>query len=139
MTVNWSVGAVIASETIVRGTSAREADKKFRALARRIFPARSRLQTLWGRSWGLFTTWIADSRYSSQVLEETLQAAYGTVRRLFDVTAPLVSGSRVALTTSRVDDGALGILANYRGVGRHRMQSAHQALVSDEEPLLWEA
>lgn len=139
MTVTRSVGAVIASEIIVRGTSAREADAKFRALARRIFPARSRLQTLWGQSWSLFTTWIADSRYDSQVLEETMQAAYGTVRRLFDTTSPLVSGSRVALTASRVDDGALGVFANYRGVGRHQMQSAHQALVSDEEPLLWEA
>ncbi|KAL5364260.1 hypothetical protein BJX96DRAFT_178817 [Aspergillus floccosus] len=139
LTVGTSAGAVIASEVMVRGTPVRDADAKFQTLARDIFPPRPRFQTPWGRSWEWLTTWMADSRYNSTALDEALQGAFGLVRRLFDPAAPLVSGSRVALTASRVEDGALGLLANYRGVGRPAIQSAYQALVPDgDEPLLWE-
>lgn len=124
---------------IVRGTPVREADAKFQTLARKIFPPRQRFHTPWGRPWAWLTTWMADSRHNSTALDEALQGAFGLVRRLFDTTAPLVSGSRVALTASRVEDGALCLLANYRGIGRPAMQSAYQALVPEgDEPLLWE-
>ena len=133
-----SAGAVIASEVVFRGTCVDEACSKFNCLARQIFPLRPHRCTLLGQSWDLLTTWIADSRYNSEPPDRALQEAFGPTRRLFDTTTPLLSGIRVVLTASRVDDGSPCLFSNYREAGRSHMQSAHSALISNEVPLLWE-
>ncbi|GLA56176.1 hypothetical protein AnigIFM63604_005046 [Aspergillus niger] len=133
LAVGTSAGAVIAAETIICGTRANEARSKFEVLARRIFPVRRRWQTLFGKSWDFLTTWVADSRHDSQILDETLQKAFGAKRRLFDTTWPMISGIRVALTASREADGALCLLCNYRGATRSQGDSAYRV------PVLYQA
>lgn len=81
---------------------------------------------------------MADSRYDSAVLDRTVQDGFGRDRRLFDTTKPLVSGIRVALRASQVEDGSLCLFSNYRAAGRLRMSSAYGALVPKQEPFLWE-
>ncbi|EHA21850.1 hypothetical protein ASPNIDRAFT_134447, partial [Aspergillus niger ATCC 1015] len=132
LAVGTSAGAVIAAETIICGTRANEARSKFEVLARRIFPVRRRWQTLFGKSWDFLTTWVADSRHDSQILDETLQKAFGAKRRLFDTTWPMISGIRVALTASREADGALCLLCNYRGATRSQGDSAYRRRTSGE-------
>ena len=136
--VTHSSGALIASEVIVRGACVDEACSKFNRLARQIFPARPRRYTFVGQSWDLLSTWMADSRYDSGALDRALQEAFGPTRRLFDTTIPLVSGIRIALTASQVDDGSLCLFTNYRAAGRSTTWSAHSVLASNDEPLLWE-
>ena len=136
--VTHSSGAVIASEVAVRGACVDEACSKFNRLARQIFPSRPRRYTLLGQSWDLLSTLVADSRYDSGALDRALQEAFGSTRRLFDTTIPLVSGIRVALTASQVDDGSLCLFTNYRAAGRSSTWSAHSVLASNDEPLLWE-
>lgn len=136
--VTHSSGAVIASEVVVRGACVDEACSKFNRLARQIFPSRPRRYTFLGQSWDLLSTWVADSRYDSGALDRALQEAFGPTRRLFDTTIPLVSGIRIALTASQVDDGSLCLFTNYRAAGRSSTWSAHSVLASNDEPLLWE-
>lgn len=136
--VTHSSGAVIASEVVVRGACVDEACSKFNRLARQIFPSRPRRYTFLGQSWDLLSTWVADSRYDSGALDRALQEAFGPTRRLFDTTIPLVSGIRIALTASQVDDGSLCLFTNYRAAGRSSTRSAHSVLASNDEPLLWE-
>ena len=81
---------------------------------------------------------MADSRYDSGALDRALQEAFGPTRRLFDTTIPLVSGIRIALTASQVDDGSLCLFTNYRAARRSSTWSAHSVLASNDEPLLWE-
>jgi hypothetical protein len=116
------------------------AHAKFRALARQIFRPRPPRQTILAQTWDLLTTWVSDSRHDSNTLDRALQQAFDPARRLFGPAAPLVSGVRVALTASQVDDdGSLGLFCNYRGAGRARMQSAYKLFLPEErEPLLWE-
>ncbi|KAB8244566.1 acyl transferase/acyl hydrolase/lysophospholipase [Aspergillus flavus] len=139
LTLGTSAGALIASEVIVRGTRTDVASTKFKNLSRQIFSSRPRRQTLLGQSWDLLTTLVTDSRYNTRALDCALQETFGSSRRLFDTTAPMVAGIRVALTASHVEDGLLSLFANYRAVRRPGMQSAYKLLVSNErEPLLWE-
>lgn len=136
--VTHYAGAVIASEVVICGVSINEASSKFNCLARQIFPLRPRRYTFLGQSWDFLSTWMMDSRYDSDNLDRALQEAFGPTRRLFDTTAPLVSGIRVALTASQVTDGSLCLFPNYRAAQRPNIQSAHSILTSNDEPLLWE-
>jgi hypothetical protein len=84
---------------------------------------------------------LNDSSYDSTLLDDALREAFGTVRRLFDTAAPLCSGTRVAMTASRILDGKLCIFTNYRGQSRQTTPSAYQALAppdAGQEPFLWE-
>jgi hypothetical protein len=128
------------SEVIDLGRPAAVAHAKFRALARQIFRPRPPRQTILAQTWDLLTTWVSDSRHDSNTLDRALQQAFDPARRLFGPAAPLVSGVRVALTASQVDDdGSLGLFCNYRGAGRARMQSAYKLFLPEErEPLLCE-
>ncbi|BAE66149.1 unnamed protein product [Aspergillus oryzae RIB40] len=123
---------------MVCGANVADTRPKFDTLARQIFSRRPLWQTILGQSWGWVTAWMADSRYDSAVLDRTVQDGFGRDRRLFDTTKPLVSGIRVALTASQVEDGSLCLFSNYRAAGRPRMSSAYRALVPEQEPFLWE-
>ncbi|KAK6810411.1 hypothetical protein RU639_013816, partial [Aspergillus parasiticus] len=138
LTLGTSVGAIIASDVMVCGANVADTHPKFDTLARQIFSRRPLWQTILGQSWGWVTAWMADSRYDSAVLDRTVQDGFGRDRRLFDTTKPLVSGIRVALTASQVEDGSLCLFSNYRAAGRLRMSSAYRALVPEQEPFLWE-
>jgi hypothetical protein len=132
-------GGLILSDVVVCGESVDEARAKFITLARRIFRPRPLVHTLVGQSWDFLRSWLTDSRHDSEVLDHALQEAFSTLRRLFDTTLPLLSGIRVALTASQVDqDGSLCLFSNYRGVGRTYAQSAYKVLIPGEEPRLWE-
>jgi hypothetical protein len=123
---------------MVCGARVSEAHSKFETLARQIFPPRPRRHTVLGQSWDWLTAWVADSRYDSDVLDRTLQEAFGPHRQLFNTPTSLISGIRVALTASHVEDGSLCLLSNYRAAGRSASPSAYKVLVSKKEPLLWE-
>ncbi|KAL4862084.1 hypothetical protein BDV12DRAFT_203391 [Aspergillus spectabilis] len=140
LTVGTSAGALIATEVVICGSSVKVAHAKFKALAREIFPPRALPRTLLGQSWSFLRNWMADSRYDSDVLDQTLREAFTAVRRLFDNTHPLVSGIRVALTASQVEeDGSLCLFPNYRGAGRSYTRSAYKVLAPEGEgPHLWE-
>ncbi|PYH75612.1 FabD/lysophospholipase-like protein [Aspergillus uvarum CBS 121591] len=137
LTVGTSAGAVIAAEMMIRGTRAKDAQLKFKALARQIFRARRQWHTFFGQWWEFVTTWLADSRHDSRVLEDTLRDAFGSNQMLFDTAAPMSSGTRVALTASREADGALCLLGNYRAI-RHPADAAYNVPVARQEPMLWE-
>ncbi|CBF87230.1 predicted protein [Aspergillus nidulans FGSC A4] len=120
-------GGLILSDVVVCGESVDEARARFITLARRIFRTRPLVHTLVGQSWDFLRSWLTDSRHDSEVLDDALQEAFSTLRRLFDTTPPLLSGIRVALTASQVDeDGSLCLFSNYRGVGRIHAQSAYK-------------
>ncbi|KAH1418733.1 hypothetical protein KXX32_008997 [Aspergillus fumigatus] len=140
LNLGTSVGAVIVSEVIDLGRLAAVAHAKFRALARQIFRPRPPQQTILAQMWDLLTTWVSNSRHDSNTLDRALQQAFDPARRLFGLAAPLVSGVRVALTASQVDNNSLlGLFCNYRGAGCARMQSAYKLFLPEErEPLLWE-
>lgn len=123
------------------GSRVSAAIPKFKTFARRIFSGKGEPQNLITRAWAMLTNCLNDSSYDSTLLDEALQEAFGTLRRLFDTAAPLCSGTRVAMTASRILDGKLCIFTNYRGEGRRTTPSAYQALIPPEagqEPLLWE-
>ncbi|KAL6229143.1 hypothetical protein BDW75DRAFT_250095 [Aspergillus navahoensis] len=139
LNVGTSAGGLILSDVVVCGESVDEARAKFITLARRIFRPRPLVHTLVGQSWDFLRSWLTDSRHDSEVLDDALKEAFSTLRRLFDTTLPLLSGIRVALTASQVDEnGSLCLFSNYRGVGRSHAQSAYKVLIPGEEPRLWE-
>ncbi|KAF4215272.1 hypothetical protein CNMCM5878_008312 [Aspergillus fumigatiaffinis] len=140
LNMGTSVGAVIVSEVIDLGRPAAMAHAKFRALAQQIFRPWPPRQTILAQMWDFLTTWVSDSRHDSNTLDRALQQAFDPARRLFGPAAPLVSGIRVALTASQVDDdGSLGLFCNYCGAGRAWMQSAYKLFLPEErEPRLWE-
>ncbi|KAI9035013.1 patatin-like phospholipase family protein [Aspergillus affinis] len=138
LTMGTSAGAVIASELMVRETCVSEAHTKFEALAQQIFPLRPRRQTVLGQSWDWLMTWATDSRHNSGVLDRTLQEAFGRHHKLFDTPISLLSGVRVALTASQVEDGSLSLFTNYRSAGRSGISSSYKVIAPGEEPLLWE-
>ncbi|KAH2558742.1 hypothetical protein KXV70_004079 [Aspergillus fumigatus] len=137
LTVGTSAGALNASEIMVCGSTANEAHKKFKAMAREIFPPTRRLPTILSQSLSLVKTWITDSRHDSTVLDQTLQRVFGATRCLFDWAGPAVSGVRVALTASRIEDGSLCLFSNYQGAERSKVPSAYALLVPNDLPL-WE-
>jgi hypothetical protein len=67
-----SQGALNATEIMVCGSSANEAHKKFKSMARKIFPPTRHMPTMLAQSLNLVKTWITDSRYDSTVLDQTL-------------------------------------------------------------------
>ncbi|KAH2268521.1 hypothetical protein KXW02_002538 [Aspergillus fumigatus] len=140
LNLGTSVGAVIVSEVIDLGRLAAVAHAKFRALARQIFRPRPPQQTILAQMWDLLTTWVSNSRHDSNTLDRALQQAFDPARWLFGLAAPLVSGVRVALTTSQVNNNSLlSLFCNYRGAGCAQMQSAYKLFLPEErEPLLWE-
>lgn len=128
-----------ALEWIVEGTPIDVAIQKYHILAQRIFSGRPSNPGWLSRSWNALRNWFADGQYDSAVLDEALKETFGVERHMFDVPASLPAGSRVAVTTSRISDGKLCLLANYR---RQGASSGYQFLVSRDgarEPLLWEA
>ncbi|KAI2839628.1 hypothetical protein CBS11350_7459 [Aspergillus niger] len=135
LTVGTSAGALNASEIMVCGSTANEALKKFKAMAREIFPPAHHLPTILSQSLNLVKTWITDSRHDSTVLDQTLQRVFGDTRCLFDCAGPGVSGVRVALTASRVEDGSLCLFSNYQGAERSKVPSAYALLVPNYLPL----
>ncbi|KAH1505732.1 hypothetical protein KXX29_008550, partial [Aspergillus fumigatus] len=96
-----------------------------------------RLPTILSQSLSLVKTWITDSRHDSTVLDQTLQRVFGATRCLFDWAGPAVSGVRVALTASRIEDGSLCLFSNYQGAERSKVPSAYALLVPNDLPL-WE-
>lgn len=63
------------------------------------------------------------------MLEETLKATLGPDRRIFDIDIIYITGSRVAIITSRISDGKAYLLANYYSVGRYIGISAYEFLI----------
>jgi hypothetical protein len=106
-------------------------------MAREIFPPIRRLPTILSQSLSLLKTWITDSRHDSTVLDQTLHRVFGATRCLFDWAGPEVSGVRVALTASRIEDGSLCLFSNYHGAERSKVPSAYTLLVPNDLPL-WE-
>jgi hypothetical protein len=106
-------------------------------MAREIFPPIRRLPTILSQSLSLLKTWITDSRHDSTVLDQTLHRVFGATRCLFDWAGPAVSGVRVALTASRIEDGSLCLFSNYHGAERSKVPSAYTLLVPNDLPL-WE-
>jgi hypothetical protein len=71
----------------------------------------------------LFIWWFSDSRYDAKALEEILKEVFGTHRRLFDVSAPCVSGVKIAVTATTTDDAWLCVFSNYNGAGARRIDA----------------
>jgi hypothetical protein len=138
-----SAGALNIMDLVFNHSSADSSFRRFPDLARKIFqqPAKP-VQALKGLAWfrGLKRL-LLDGKYDEQVLEETLKAALGPDRRIFDVDTTCGTGSRVAIIASRISDGKACLLANYRGIGRHGGMSAYEFLMPQSQtqnPLLWE-
>jgi hypothetical protein len=117
--------------------------RRFPDLARKIFqqPAKP-VQALKCLVWisGLKRL-LLDGKYDDHMLDETLKAALGPDRRIFDVDTTCGTGSRVAIIASRISDGKACLLANYRGIGRHGGMSAYEFLMPQSQTqnlLLWE-
>jgi hypothetical protein len=103
------------AELVVVGSRVSAAIPKFKTFARRIFSGKGEPRNLITRAWAMLTNCLNDSSYDSTLLDDALQEAFGTVCRLFDTAAPPCSGTRVAMTASRILDGKLCIFTNYRG------------------------
>lgn len=138
-----SAGALNIMDLVFNHSSADSSFRRFPDLARKIFqqPAKP-VKALKGLAWirGLKRV-LLDGKYDEQVLEETLKAALGPDRRIFDVDTTCGTGSRVAIIASRISDGKACLLTNYRGIGRHAGMSAYEFLMpqsQDQNPLLWE-
>jgi hypothetical protein len=138
-----SLGALNIMDLVFNHSSADSSFRRFPDLARKIFqqPAKP-VQALKCLAWitGLKHL-LLDGKYDDQVLEQTLKAALGPDRRIFDAGTTCGTGSRVAVIASRISDGKACLLANYRGIGRHAGMSAYEFLMpqsQDQNPLLWE-
>ncbi|KAJ5146619.1 uncharacterized protein N7515_001183 [Penicillium bovifimosum] len=141
--VGTSVGALNIMDLVFNHSSADSSFRRFPDLARKIFqqPAKP-VQALKCLAWitGLKRL-LLDGKYDDHLLEETLKAALGPHRRIFDVGTTCGTDSRVAIIASRISDGKACLLANYRGIGRHAGMSAYEFLMpqsQDQNPLLWE-
>jgi hypothetical protein len=128
-------------DLVFNHSSVDDSFQRFPDLARKIFqqPAKPALKCLaWIKG---VERLLRDGKYDDYVLDETLKAALGPDRRIFDVETTCGVGSRVAVIASRISDGKACLLANYRGIGRQTGVSAYEFLMPQSEaqnPLLWE-
>lgn len=126
-------------DLVFNHSSVDDSFRRFPDLARKIFqqPAKPALKCLvWIKG---VERLLRDGKYDDHVLDETLKAALGPDRRIFDVGTTCGVGSRVAVIASRISDGKACLLANYRGIGRHAGVSAYEFLMpqsEDQNPLL---
>ncbi|KAJ5938376.1 hypothetical protein N7466_001510 [Penicillium verhagenii] len=128
-----SVGALTAIDIFLNHSSVENCVQAFPDLARKIF-RRSRGPV------PRFVRWLASafnlipsSLYNSQGLSQTFREVVGLDRRLFDVNTANPAGCRIAVVVSRTSDGKACVLANYRGTGPRRGNSAYQFLAPDDE------
>ncbi|KAF2802657.1 FabD/lysophospholipase-like protein, partial [Mytilinidion resinicola] len=93
----------------------------FSTLAKRIFPVRGKCRgSLCARIIAFLRSWLTDSRYGSVEIKACVKEAFGAEHKMFN--RPRVSGTKVAVTTTTVDDSRLCILSNYNGVGTRRKE-----------------
>ncbi|KAF7589431.1 hypothetical protein BBP40_004301 [Aspergillus hancockii] len=121
------------------GTSAEDACMEFPALARKIFQ-RSRMAGSW-IFWLLKSTasLMNSNQYDMNLLGDALNKRYNAKAKIFDVTGTSPAGRRVVITTNRVSDGKVCVLANYRGIRRSMSETGYQFLLprnESENPLL---
>jgi hypothetical protein len=106
-------------------------------MARKIFPPTRHMPTMLAQSLNLVKIWITDSRYDSTVLDQTLKRVFGATYCLFDWAGLVVSGVRVGLTASWIEDGSLCLFSNYQGAIRTKVPSSYALLVPNKLRL-WE-
>ena len=85
---------------------------------------------------------LNDGRHDSELLDQTLQEVYGATRRLCDPGQISPAGCRVAVTASRISDGKVCLLTNYRGIQQLPAKSEDRLVRSQnntDSPFLWEA
>lgn len=66
--------------------------------------------------------WFNDSKYDSGELEDVVQEAFGTRRRLFDAHGLPSTGVKVGIMATTASNSELRIFTNYNGVNRHNQR-----------------
>ncbi|KAJ5100808.1 hypothetical protein N7456_006860 [Penicillium angulare] len=131
-----SVGGLNIMDLVFNRSSAERSFQRFPEFAEKIFEQPARKVQAWVLGLkGL----LLNGKYDDRALEETLTAVLGAERRIFDVGTTSGIGSRVAIIVSRISDGKACVIANYRGVGRQKGESAYEFLMPrshNENPLL---
>ncbi|RJE19000.1 hypothetical protein PHISCL_08662 [Aspergillus sclerotialis] len=89
---------------------------------------------------GRIRSLLSDETYDTNVLESHFKNVFGFTRRLFDAPVSLLSGRKMAVTTTSIKDGTLFLFTNYNGAAPHRAESVYGRLRPNEnnEPFLWQ-
>jgi Patatin-like phospholipase len=121
-----SSGAISVLDHFTRRSHVEQTAESFLSLADRVFPPKSAIASpcAWLRD--TLCWWFADSRYDGYVLEETLKEIFGTDRRLFDITVPNVSDTKLGVTATTTTDASLCVFTNYNGDSCRRKDSGKQ-------------
>jgi hypothetical protein len=107
--------------------------ERFEGFARRIFASRPSKEGLCDKFCRFIRSWFSDNLYDSAALEEALKEAFGTTRRLFDVTNDRVLSTKIAIMATSVADSRLCIFSNYNGVRARQTCSDMEPAVAEEE------
>ncbi|KAJ5178966.1 hypothetical protein N7492_002176 [Penicillium capsulatum] len=132
LTVGCSSGGLISLSKFVLRMEVKTCKALFQDLAKKVLaPAQKKR---------LLRSWLSDSLYDVEALEDALKEHYSSTRRMFDTPQASLSSNKVAIVASEIKDGAPFIFANYNGAAPHRADPAYGRLRPDceTEPYLWQ-
>jgi hypothetical protein len=115
LAVGCSSGGLIALSRFMLRMDAESCKSLFRTLAKKVFSPSLKKRFI--------HSWISDSFYEVQPLEDALKEHYGPTQRMFDTPMSGTSFGKVAVTASTIKDGDTFIFANYNGAAPHRAES----------------
>jgi len=115
LAVGCSSGGLIALSRFMLRMDNESCKSLFKTLAKKVFSPSLRKR--------FFHSWVSDSFYDVQPLEEALKNHYTPTQRMFDAPMSGVSACKVAVTTTTIKDGDTFIFANYNGTAPHRVES----------------
>ena len=89
---------------------------KFTSLSRQVFhQVRKRPWRVFSKVKTAVMCLITDGHYDGQALERVLQQNFGHNTLMFGVDTPTVSGTKIAVTATAVNDASACVLSNYNG------------------------
>jgi hypothetical protein len=90
---------------------------KFRWLTKRLFSRdRHSERTLTANIKRIVKCWFFDGMYDAKALETILQETFGPQKRMFGYSPLQLSGPKVAVTASNINEASAFIFSNYNGV-----------------------
>jgi hypothetical protein len=121
------------------GSSIESTIERFQQLSGRIFPQKTtyRCCTNFRRFLDWLKWWFNDSKYDSGELEDVVQEAFGTRKRLFDAHGLPSTGIKVGVMATTASNSELRIFTNYNGVNRHNQRQGKFFFHKDSGSVQW--
>ena len=109
------LGGLIAIGLFVMRWTVGESLEKFEELAQRTFQRHPQDSHYFARLQQFIISYLRDCQYSSSVIEQSFQSTFGKDIGLFN---PLITDTKVAVTTTSAKETAACIFSNYNGTER---------------------